>query len=223
MTTQTHQQINVARFDELAANWDENPVRAGIARGVIGSLSQCITLRADMDVLDYGCGTGLVAFSLAPKVNRLVAVDSSDGMLDVVRGKAHELGVSNVTALNLDLSRDLNRNLSEDSSLDQRFDLIYTSMTMHHIVDTAAILTRFFELLKPGGQLAIIDLDSEDGSFHGDMPGIAHQGFDRAALQQSADSAGFSELHIETAHVVSRDREGEKRDFPLFIMVGRRN
>jgi len=218
LSNKSHQQLNIERFDQLAANWDESPVRAGIARGVIDSLSQQIALRGDMDVLDYGCGTGLVAFSIAPKLNQLVAVDSSDGMLAVVRDKAQELGVNNVTALNLDLSADLSR----DATLEQRFDLIYTSMTMHHIADTAGILARFFELLKPGGQLAIIDLDSEDGSFHGDMPGIAHQGFDRAALQQLAEEAGFSKLHTKTAHVVSRDWGDGVRDFPLFIMVGER-
>jgi len=215
LSNKTHQQLNIERFDQLAANWDESPVRAGIARGVIDSLSQQIALRDDMDVLDYGCGTGLVAFSIAPKLNRLVAVDSSDGMLAVVREKAQELGVNNVTALKLDLSG--------DATLEQRFDLIYTSMTMHHIVDTAGILARFFELLKPGGQLAIIDLDSEDGSFHGDMPGIAHQGFDRAALTQLAEAAGFSDIHLDTAHVVQRDTADGKRDFPLFIMIAVRN
>ena len=215
MTDKTMQQLNIERFDQLAADWDENPTRAGIARGVIESLSRLIPLSAEMDLLDYGCGTGLVAFSLAPKVNQLVAVDSSDGMLSKVREKSVELGVDNVTPLNLDLST--------DDSLDQRFDLIYTSMTMHHIADTDGILGRFFELLKPGGRLAIIDLDSEDGSFHGDMPGIAHQGFDRAALQQLAEKAGFGGVQTDTAHVVSRDRDDGKRDFPLFIMIAGRN
>ena len=214
MSNKTHQQLNVERFDELAANWDENPIRAGIARGVVESLSQQIPLRADMNLLDYGCGTGLVAFSLAPKVGKILAVDSSDGMLTQLREKAVEMGCDNVTARKLDLST--------DDSLEQRFDLIYTSMTLHHIVDTASILARFFELLNPGGRLAIIDLDSEDGSFHGDMPGIAHQGFDRSALKQLAEEAGFSQLHTETAHVVSRNRDGRVRDFPLFIMVGER-
>lgn len=211
MAKTEHQQLNIDRFDQLAATWDENPVRAGIGRGVVESLSQQVALRPDMDVLDYGCGTGLVAFSLAPKVNHLLAADSSDGMLAVVREKAVELGIGNVTAVNLDLSG--------DASLDQRFDLIYTSMTMHHVADTASILSKFFHLLKPDGQLAIIDLDSEDGSFHGDTAGIAHFGFDRLELEQLAQDAGFESVSTHTAHVVRRERDEGHRDFPLFIMV----
>ena len=48
----------------------------------------------------------------------------------------------------------------------ERFDLVYTLMTLHHIPDTAKILGSFQALLQPGGVLCIADLDKEDGSFH---------------------------------------------------------
>ena len=40
-------------------------------------------------------------------------------------------------------------------------------MTMHHIEDVSALVRTFRGMLKPGGWLAPVDLDTEDGSFHG--------------------------------------------------------
>jgi len=78
-------------------------------------------------------------------------------------------------------------------------------MTMHHIPDVAALVRTFHGMLKPGGWLALADLDAEDGSFHGgDAVGVMHQGFDRAALQADLRAAGFSETHARTAHTVAK-------------------
>ena len=57
------------------------------------------------------------------------------------------------------------------------FDLIYTLMVLHHVGDVETIIRKFRGLLNPGGYLAIADLYSEDGSFHGE--GFSgHMGFD---------------------------------------------
>lgn len=214
MTELSHQQVNMERFDKLAADWDDNPMRTGIARAVTAAISNSIPLRRNMSVLDYGCGTGLVAFALAPRVKQLVAADSSAGMLNRVRKKIGELAVENIAPAQVDLST--------EKHLDQQFDLIYTSMTMHHIPDTGAMISEFYQRLTPGGYLAIIDLDSEDGSFHGDMPGIAHQGFDRSSLKKLAEENGLHNVEIHTAHTVTRDTAQGKKKFDLFILTGER-
>ena len=215
MNQSSMQQANIERFDRLAADWDDSPMRMEIARAVTAAISHAIPIHGDMDVLDYGCGTGLVALSLADRAGQVVAADSSEGMIGVLREKISRLAISNVQPLCIDLSA--------EQRLDRRFDLVYTSMVLHHIPDTESILDHFHALLRPGGYLAVIDLDSEDGEFHGDMPGVAHHGFDRQALVDLAQNRGFAKLAVETAHTVTRETPQGNRDFTLFILTGSRS
>ena len=94
----------------------------------------------------------------------------------------------------------------------QRFDLIYTAMTLHHVPDTDHILRVFHDLLKPGGTLCIADLDQEDGSFHGPEVDV-HHGFDQADLSLRAAKAGFADMQFQT--VFSITKENESRDAGL--------
>ena len=59
-----------------------------------------------MDVLDYGCGTGLLSLFLLPHVRRVVGADSSPGMLEVLRKKLTEGGIENMKVIHLDLEHD---------------------------------------------------------------------------------------------------------------------
>jgi cyclopropane fatty-acyl-phospholipid synthase-like methyltransferase len=51
-------------FNQEAANWDRVPGRVKVAQDIAHSMIQEITLTPDMDVLDFGCGTGLLTFAL---------------------------------------------------------------------------------------------------------------------------------------------------------------
>jgi len=59
-------------------------------------------------------------------------------------------------------------------TLPEQFDLLFSSMLLHHIPDTLAFFQRCHPWLKPKGYLAVADLDREDGSFHQDHTGVAH-------------------------------------------------
>ena len=74
-------------FNQEAANWDQVPGRVKVAQDIARNLMQEITLTPDMDVLDFGCGTGLLTFALQPFVRSITGVDSSRGMLDVFKRK----------------------------------------------------------------------------------------------------------------------------------------
>jgi len=66
-----------ARFDRAAAEWDANPARVALARAVAEAIRKAVPLRPDMNVLDFGAGTGLVTLGLLSSVGRLTAVDAS--------------------------------------------------------------------------------------------------------------------------------------------------
>ena len=100
---------------------------------------------------------------------------------------------------------------------DAAFDLIVSSMVLHHIKDVPAALARLRHCVRPpGGWIALADLDTEDGSFHSDHTGVYLCGFDRRVLCAWLEQAGFEEA---VARDVYRfDRDG--RTYRVFLVIG---
>lgn len=212
-STQTTR-LDAAHFDTKAREWDENPVFKDRGLKIADAIRRTVPLRRDMQALDYGCGTGLLSFPLKDELGAILLADSSPGMLEVLAGKIAAQGVDNMTTAKLDL-------LADPPPV-QRFDLIYTAMTLHHVPDTDRILGIFRDLMKPGAYLCIADLDKEDGSFHGIEIDV-HHGFDRADLTRRATQAGFADVAFQTVFSIAKDRPtGAARDYPVFLMTARR-
>jgi ubiquinone/menaquinone biosynthesis C-methylase UbiE len=213
MTHTQRTQLDAAHFDSKARQWDDNPVFRERGLKIAEAIRKAVPLHRQMNAIDYGCGTGLLSFPLKDELGAILMADSSGGMLDVVREKIAAQGVANMTTLQLDLLA--------DPLPAQRFDLIVTSMTLHHVPDTDHILHVFHDLLNPGGYLCIADLDQEDGSFHG-LEVDVHHGFDRADLSRRATRAGFADLQFQTVFSITKERESGTRDYPVFLMTARR-
>lgn len=196
-------------FDERAQTWDEEPRRVQLAADIFAALARRIPLRSDGSALDYGCGTGLLTLALAPRVRRVVAVDSSKGMLGVLAQKAQAAGIANVEPHLADFSK--------DPPPPGPFDLIASAMTLHHVADVEALLRKFFTLLAPGGCLALADLDAEDGTFHATREGIHHFGFDREAFAAQLVAAGFVDVQFDTAARIAK-----ARDYSVFLATVRK-
>lgn len=205
--------LDAAHFDSKARQWDENPVFQERARKIAEALRTMVPLSSRMTALDYGSGSGLLSFPLRNELGFITLSDTSPGMLAVVEEKIAAQGVTNMATLQADLSA--------TSLPDRRFDLIYSSMTLHHIPDTDAILGTFHAHLNPGGWLAIADLDREDGSFHGIEVDV-HHGFDRKALEAQARQAGFADVAFRTVFEIEKEKPEGKRAYPVFLMVARK-
>lgn len=209
-----HSQANIDRFDAIARSWDEKPGRTQLARAVADAVRDTVAPRGDESAMELGAGTGLITALLAPSLGEVLAVDSSAGMLNVLRGKAEQLGLDNVKALEADLSKSIPAG---------PFDLIFSSMTLHHIEDVAGLIRRLADSLASGGSLALADLEREDGSFHGDKPGIAHNGFDTDVFRRWLTEAGLVDVQLRQAHVVEkRDEDGARRAYPVFLATARK-
>ena len=213
MTTTQPTQLDAAHFDSKARQWDDNPVFKERGLKIADAIRKTVPLNKHMSALDYGCGTGLLSFPLKDELGAILAADSSSGMLDVLAGKITAQGVTHITPVKLDLLA--------DPPPAQHFDLIVTSMTLHHVPDTDLILRLFHDLLNPGGYLCIADLDTEDGSFHGIEVDV-HHGFDRAELGRRAIQAGFVDVQFQTVFSIAKERETGTRDYPVFLMTARR-
>lgn len=201
-------------FDARAATWDDDPTKVERARAIADAIVREAPLAASMHALEYGSGTGLLGFMLRSRVADLTLADVSDGMLTVAQRKIAAARDPNVHAIKLDLMT--------DALPDQRFDLVFSAMTLHHVPDTDGILRRFRAVLREPGVLAIADLDKEDGSFHGE--GFdGHNGFDRDELGRKVRAAGFADVHFVTAHVMQKASGGKSGRYPVFLMVASTN
>jgi ubiquinone/menaquinone biosynthesis C-methylase UbiE len=166
-----------------------------------------------MHALEYGCGTGLLSFALQPHLEHISLADSSEGMLAVLDEKITANGITNMHPRKLDLVT--------DPLPAERYDLIYTLMTCHHIQDTTGLLRNLHTLLASSGHLCLADLDAEDGSFHG--PGFSgHNGFDRGALGAIAESVGFRDIRFATVFRMTKGEGPDAKEYPIFLMVARK-
>jgi 2-polyprenyl-3-methyl-5-hydroxy-6-metoxy-1,4-benzoquinol methylase len=195
-------------FDKEAANWDAEPRRVKLARDIVESIKSEVKLDPGMDILDFGCGTGLVGMLLRPQVRSLVCVDNSRGMLDVLKVKVAQAGINGVTTRLVDVSR--------GGSLAGSYDCIVSAMALHHIEDVAGVARQFYQALRKGGCVCIADLEPEQGKFHEDHTGVFHQGFDRDKFRGIFAEAGFADICFRRAAEV----EKPSGKFPVFLMVG---
>ena len=199
-------------FNAEAATWDENPGRVMMARDVARAILGTVQPGPDMDVLDFGCGTGLLTLALQPHVRTITAVDSSQGMLDVLDVKIREQNLANVRTRLVDLDR--------RDELPGPFDLAVSSMTFHHIRDVGMLLDRIAGVLRPAGRIAVADLDSDEGKFHDSDDSVFHNGFDRCVMMKSFETAGFSSVRNRTAAIIQKPGpSGEMRTFTVFLMT----
>jgi len=195
-------------FEAKAQDWDANDRRTRLAAAIGASIMEHVQLHERMKVLDFGAGTGLVSAQIAPLVNRIVAVDTSQAMLDQLESKPELKGKVETVC------RDI-----LDDPLEARFDLIASAMTLHHVEDTARLIQRFSEQLNDSGMIALADLDREDGSFHPpDTQGVFHFGFERDKLGANLESHGFEQVEFFTAHTIER----EGREYPVFLVTARK-
>jgi 2-polyprenyl-3-methyl-5-hydroxy-6-metoxy-1,4-benzoquinol methylase len=207
-----HEQHNP--FDTASTNWDK-PRRVELANTIRDSILSHINPEPNWQMADFGCGTGLLSLPMADRVKNLTGIDTSSGMLEEMERKARDRGILNLFTLNCDLL---------DESCDPGpFDLLISSMTLHHVRDLTALVQKLHSILVPGGLCAVADLTPEDGSFHGDNSSVAHLGLDPEELSERMRNAGFTDVMYRTIHHIEREREGKIIRYPVFLLTAKRS
>ena len=201
----------MTNFDERAKDWDSDPDKVKRAEAVAETIRKTVPLSKEMKALEYGCGTGLLSFALQDALGQITLADTSRGMLEVLTGKIARANVTNMHPLRLDLA--------SDPLPDERYDITYSLLTLHHIPDVKNILARFYDVLVSHGTLLIADLDQEDGSFHTDGTTDVHLGFDRQDLQTMVEAAGFGNVTFCTAYEITKKIGNKEKTFPVFLMT----
>jgi 2-polyprenyl-3-methyl-5-hydroxy-6-metoxy-1,4-benzoquinol methylase len=186
-------------FDAAAAAWDEDPQRVKLAGEIADGIQAHLPLSIEWDALDFGCGTGLVTLPLSQHLGSIVGLDSSHGMLERLQNKIQALGCTNV--------RTTQCNLETGELPPEKFHLITSSMTLHHIPEIVPVLQSLRGLLHPGGWIALADLESENGSFHEDPTGVFHNGFSAEELSNILEKAGFNSISVNSITTVLRKNQ----------------
>ena len=132
-----------ARFwDRIAERYAKKPVadEASYQRKLRITRSY---LRTDMELLEFGCGTGSTALALAPDVARITAIDISSKMVGIARRKAESSGVANVAFLRAAID--------DFEAPTGGFDSVLGMSILHLLEDRDAVVAKVHGLLKPGG------------------------------------------------------------------------
>jgi ubiquinone/menaquinone biosynthesis C-methylase UbiE len=190
------------RFDDEAATWDDDPGHEKRQVAVARAIEEAVNLSPRMRALDVGGGTGRLSILLAGRVGSVVVTDPSAGMVRVARERIEAAGLSDrLRAVQADLSVD---------RLDAAFDVVWSSMALHHVRDLDGLLRSVAGLVVDGGRLAIADLDEDpDGAFHTDKVDFdGHHGFDRQGLAERLGRAGFAGVSfVDATTILKGDRE----------------
>jgi ubiquinone/menaquinone biosynthesis C-methylase UbiE len=195
-------------FDARAETWDDaNKVKR--AEDVAAAMRRAVPMTRSMKALEYGAGTGLLSFCLRDALGPITLADSSAGMRAVAERKIAAVKATDMRVIDLDLMR--------DAVPTERYDLVFSMMTLHHVPDIGRGLAAFNQLLNPGGYLCIADLDAEDGSFHGPEIDV-HHGFERGALRAALGKAGFVDVAIGDCCTMAH----HERSYAIFLACCRK-
>ncbi|MBL4932166.1 class I SAM-dependent methyltransferase [Clostridium paridis] len=201
-------------FDEYAKNWDTD-IRIKRAKVISNEIIKSIDIKDNPTAMEFGCGTGLISFNIYEKFKSITLVDSSQGMIDILKDKITKYEINNMTPCKIDI-------LNEEFT-SKKFDVIFSSMVLHHIKDTSKIIKNFYELLNTLGTLCIIDLDKEDGSFHRNEPDFkGHNGFDQEELKSILLKIGFRDVEIKTFYRDEKVIDDKEIDYSLFLLKARK-
>ena len=153
-------------------------------------------------ILDLGSGTGTGTFALLQRFEDadVMAVDMSAYLLDRLRGKARILGVDGRVRT---VQADLDTVWPDIGPV----DLVWASSSLHHLADPDRVLTQVFGALRPGGLLAVLEMDSFP-RFLPDDPGVGQPGLEarcHAALaEQRAAELPHARIGLGPAPVPGR-------------------
>ena len=139
-----------------------------------------------LSVGDLGCGTGQLADTIAPYVRRVIAVDSSPDMLDTARRRL--AGAANVELRQGELEA-LPVNAGE-------LDVAMLSLVLHYSPDPQRALQEVARVVRPGGRLLVVDMQTHDREEYQQQMGHVWLGFSEKQIARFLTSAGFDDVRV---------------------------
>jgi ubiquinone/menaquinone biosynthesis C-methylase UbiE/biotin operon repressor len=177
-----------AYFDRVAAAFGEQILPGRTWEGLARALLQ---LAPRGRYVDLGVGDGLLTLMLSEVATQVTAVDISARMLDQLRQRASQQGVTNLETVEGDI---------QDLPLpDATFDVAVMSQALHHAQEPEAALAEAKRVLVTGGRLLVIDLLAHNEEWvRSDLQHV-HLGFTEQGLGDAIANAGFERVKLQRA------------------------
>jgi len=184
-------------WDDHADGWDEDEGARAYSRAAFECLTRLCDergLRLDgARVVDFGCGTGLLAEKLAPVCAAVVAVDTSERMIDRLRCKIERLSLTNVQTTTEDIEHAV---LHDTAPFGRPFDLVVCSSVCAFLDDYSGTTRTLARLLRPGGLYVHWDWEL-------DPDAQEPFGLTREQVRKALSGSGLEAIQVETAFEVS--------------------
>lgn len=145
MDETTRQQKERSIWSKQASGYDKRVLRMYKDAYALSIRKTCSVLSADQQVLEIGCGTGIISLGIAPRMERVVGTDISPPMIAIAQSKAESQSISNVDFRVCD-----GYSLPYEG---ESFDVVLLFNTLHIVKEPAALLHEAHRLLKPSGNL----------------------------------------------------------------------
>jgi len=180
-------------FNQIAGRFDRSygPGRSWQAFG-----QMLLRILPPVVVADLGAGEGLLSELLARRCKKVIAVDNSEKIVAFGAAKAKKNGLKNLEFRLGDL---------QAPPIDpQSVDLVVLSQALHHAKEPDKSIAACHRILKPGGQIMILDLLQHNFARARELYGDLWLGFPESDLHRWLESAGFKKIEIS---VVAREEQ----------------
>ena len=191
-------------FDSVAGRLGRDYVPGKSWKGLAEALLQ---LMPPLVIADLGTGEGAFALLLAQRAAKVIAVDTSDKMIEVGREQARRLGIRNVEFRLGDME--------EVPIGDAEVDLVFFSQSLHHALHPDRAVQEAHRILHPGGRIVILDLVQHRFEEARELYADEWLGFAESEIESTLTAAGFTNAH---ASVVDKDPAAPQ--FQTLLAVG---
>ena len=180
-------------FDELAGKFGRQYMPGRSWKGIAEAL---LKLMPPLVIADLGAGEGTISQLMAQRAKKVIAIDNSEKMVEFGSELAKKHGI-----------RNLEYRLGELEDVPIRsatVDVAFLSQALHHARHPERALAEARRILKPGGQIAILDLNRHHFEEAREIYADLWLGFTELEIERYLKGAGFR--NVETA-IVHREQE----------------